>query len=151
MNNKLTADEIAEIYAEAMDFKAFHRIMLFLANVAIGFWFLCPVFFGTVLPGWAYYIVAVPVFISMLLCVPKHYRVLLKDNRLRELFYNPMLASRCALETIKTKNVKSTWIQILYYLGWFVPAICFFVLLLSILIPYMSQHAEMLKQLNKKV
>ncbi len=135
MNEKLTGDEIAKIYSEAMSHNSFHRLLSFFASIAVGFWFLSPLFFRDDLPDWVYYIVSPPVIISILVTLPKHYWVIYKDKRLRRININPFLSMKCAFVAIKPKGLDSNkqhLMQILYYLTLFTPIICFFIMIVLI-------------------
>ena len=149
MGQKLTGNEIAKIYSEAMNFRLFHRFLFFLGSIAVGFWFLCPLFFGDDYPNWVSYVVFPPVVIWVAVALPKHFVVIDKDDRLRKIYYNPFLfyyipfiSTKCALAAIKPTaedSNKHPWVLILYYFSLFAPIVCFLILLAFFVVPVIFQ------------
>ncbi len=52
MNTEFANRDVAQLYADRMAFKVWHRLVFFAASLAIGFWFLVPLHFPDELPLW---------------------------------------------------------------------------------------------------
>lgn len=138
-------NDIAEIYSEGMNFKFFHRLLFFITNVALGFWFLSLFLFKGKPPDWVSYIVAPPVVLWVSIALPKHFAVISEDQRLQEIYFNPFLSLKCALIAIKPKEKDSNkypWMLALYYFSLFTPIACFLILILFFVLPSIFQNAN---------
>jgi len=138
MNQRNTNNEIAISYSKEMNLTFFHKLLYFLASVAISFWFICPFFFGSNYPAWVEDIVFYPVIIMIVVLLPKHYYVISKNPKLRKILYNPFLSTKCGYMALKPQNSSYPQyflLSIMYYLSIFMPIICFGILVVFYFIP----------------
>lgn len=141
MNKKLSAKQITDIYVEAINFNIFHKIFFLFASLSVGFWFLCPIIFKNDLPTEVLLIVFPIILLWLIITLPRHFMAMQKDDRLYELWWNPILSTRSSILALKPTNLERErypWIMMVYYFALIVPFVCLFILLVISLLNVQS-------------
>jgi len=129
MDIKFTNEDAIQFYVEKMAFKVWHRLVFFVASLAMGFWFLGPVFFGDELPLWVIPVVFGPLVIWLAVSLPRHF-VTLKDLNRRGARPKRFLLIKytyVALKPTKVECAEHPWLLPLFYASLAIPVVCFII------------------------
>lgn len=134
---ELPPDEAPPIYKEAPEViqdiireiavEVWHHLLLFVASLAVGFWFLCPVFFDGSFPWWAVPSVFGPL-VGWSLPFFHRFFTVWDDSRfdlLRQDWFLSLVCAYIVLKPTKKELIKYPWLSLLFHVFLAIPGGCF--------------------------
>lgn len=129
-------NELIEIYKEKLNFGLFHRLLFYLASVAMGFWFLALAIFKNNLPFWFHILALIPVWFHVCATTPRWLTLFFEDKKFRRLFYPYPISdwkwsymlwkpTYAILKPTEEERNKYPWLPILFYSSLIFPLVSF--------------------------